>query len=356
MSVRWEVTLLRIHASDAGTTLFANGQMQVAANILIKAINPTNNNPYILTATELSRIELVDYYNTNEKLTGPWTYTATENDFSHTMPVARDASADAGDSVAEDSVTADSTAGDSVVQPFMDDQHKRYWVSTTRAEVKSVGARIQQPNGTIITTRTSPNDSHIAFRGVQEIRYSLSNADWRREDTAQGSGWDQDNYYLTSKVHPFKKVNRNGYYGDNYVVVGMRNSVAYHRKGPHLHYMWDMGARTTVKVGLTHYTDGRVHPRPWTKDIVIRQQAHSLCLTRMITSGPTDIWSQGWWFSPWVTMYDLYGNSGQFSFAVNEYNTISCHNRGTKFVEDSDTITYEQEEVTPEEETPEIES
>lgn len=109
-----------------------------------------------------------------------------------------------------------------------------------------------------------------------------------------------------------------------------------------------MGSRRTVNVGLTHYTDRRPYPRTWTKDIVINQKANSLTLVRLKTSGPGDIWSRGWWYAPWVTIYDLYGNNGQFSFAVNEYNTISCHNRGTfSEPEASDTITYGKMEETP---------
>ncbi|KAF7952953.1 hypothetical protein EAE96_006175 [Botrytis aclada] len=341
MSVQWEVTFLSIHTSEAGTSLFANGQMQVAANVLIKAINPVNNNPYILTATELARIELVDYYNTDEKLVGPWRYTTFENEFSHTMPQGTGSVAD---------------AGDPPTQPFMVDQHQRYWVSTTKAEVKNVGARITQPNGKVVTTRSAENDSYIAFRGYQEIRYSLSNSEWWREDTANGSGWDQDNYFLRSRVHPFIRADRAGYRDDKFAVVGMRNSVAYHRAGPDLHYMWPMGARATVKAGLTHYADGRVHPKAWSKDIVIRQHANSLCLTRLKTSGPLGIWDLGWWFNPTATMYDQYGNSGMFEFGVNEYNTISVHNRGTKSSPPSDTPHYEDEKTTPGAEVDESES
>ncbi|KAF7887626.1 hypothetical protein EAF00_009920 [Botryotinia globosa] len=341
MSVQWEVTLLSIHTSEAGTSLFANGQMQVAANVLIKAINPANYDPYMLTAAELARIELVDYYNTDEKLTGPWRFTSVENEFSHTMPPGTGFVADV-----EDPPT----------QPLMVDQSKRYWVSTTKAEVKSVGARIAQPNGKVVTTRSPENDSYIAFRGYQEIRYSLSNSDWWREDTDSGSGWDQDNYFLRSRVHPFIRADRTGYKNDSFAVVGMRNSVAYHRAGPHLHYMWPMGARATVKAGLTHYADGRVHPKAWSRDIVIRQHANSLCLTRLKTAGPLGIWEFGWWYYPTATMYDQYGNSGAFELAVNEYNEISIHNRGTKSQPPSDTPHYEDEKTIPGAEIGESES
>lgn len=229
---------MSINTSEAGTSLFANGQMQVAANVLIKAINPINYDPYLLTAAELAKIELVDYYNTDEKLVGPWKFASVENEFSHTMPQGTGFAAD---------------AGDPPTQPFMVDQNKRYWVSTTKAEVKRVGARITQPNSKVITTRSAENDSYIDFRGYQEIRYSLSNSEWWREDTASGSGWDQDNYFLRSKVHPFIRADRYGYRDENFAVVGMRNSVAYHRAGPHLHYMWPMGPRKTVNAGRSRF-------------------------------------------------------------------------------------------------------
>lgn len=253
MSVRWEVTTLKISADPAGTSLYANGRMQVAANVLIKAVNPANNANYTLTAAELAKIELCDYYNTNEKLTGPWTYTATENEFAHTMPSAN--APNDGDDGDDDGVAKASA------QAAMADQHKKYWVSTTRAEVKSVGARIQQPNGTVITTRNAPNDSNIAFRASVDIRYSLANTEWWREDTTNGSGWDQDNYFLRSKGHRFIRADRQHYSRDSYPVVGMRNSIAYHHGNPNLHFFWPMGGRATQRVGLTHYKDGRAHPR-----------------------------------------------------------------------------------------------
>lgn len=256
MSVRWEVATLKISADPAGTSLYANGRMQVAANVLIKAFNPTDKSSYTLTAAELARIELCDYYNTNEKLTGPWTYTATENEFAHTMPLG---------SVPNDFDDVD--VAKASAQAAMADQHKKYWVSTTRAEVKSVGARIQQPNGTVITTRNAPNDSNIAFRASVDIRYSLANTEWWREDTTHGSGWDQDNYFLRSKGHRFIRADRQHFSGSNYPVVGMRNSIAYHQGGPNLHFFWPMGGRATQRVGLTHYADGRVHPRPVSIDI-----------------------------------------------------------------------------------------
>ncbi|KID81094.1 hypothetical protein MGU_11522 [Metarhizium guizhouense ARSEF 977] len=322
MSIKWEVTYFTIGATDL--TLFANGRMQVAANILIKAVNPADNKPYTLTASDLGKIELVDYYNTGTKLGGGWTYTATENEFAHSMPGSK-------------------SSPNEGHEP-LNNQAKKYWVSTTKIESKSIGARIPQPNGRWINTHSDDFDSHINLRGTQPVHYNTDNTNLKRDDTANGGSgfviWDQDNYYLTSKNnnHAFKKAELHGYRNENYKIEGMRWSIGYWRDGVtnYIHYFWEMGTQKRVKAGLTHYEDGRPFEWPAAVDITVRENRQALCFTRLRITSLLSPYSNNWVFNSWFRIFDIYGNTGDFSVNHNERNLISIKNRGTSALGESE--------------------
>ena len=320
MSRQWEVNNFVIRGNDV--VLFGNGRMQVAVNILIKAIHPTTLQPVTLTDAELSTIELCDYYNTSEKLTGGWTYTAQENEFSHTMP-----------SGSKDPDKEEPEAAE--VEPLANEQAKRYWVSTTRFESKDVAARIKQPNNVVITTRTGNFDTRVTLRGNVPVNYHMDNVTFQRYDTASGSYWDQDNYYLRSKVHNFKKVDRYGHKGASDPVHGMRHSCGHYTTSgkKYIRYIWDMGARATVKVGYTHWTNGTAYPGGKTANIAIREHAHTLCLTRFrLDKESANLYPKGFIYNPtWFRIYDVYGNSGDFTVVhSSDRNTMSLKNGGAK--------------------------
>ncbi|KAF7873979.1 hypothetical protein EAF04_002651 [Stromatinia cepivora] len=85
MGVQWEVTDFSIKSSG-DTVLFANRVMQVAVDVLIKAIDPTTNAPYTLRMDELFSSQLIDYDDVNAELGDGWAYSNEENEFAHSMP------------------------------------------------------------------------------------------------------------------------------------------------------------------------------------------------------------------------------------------------------------------------------
>ncbi|QSZ33103.1 hypothetical protein DSL72_002688 [Monilinia vaccinii-corymbosi] len=113
----------------------------------------------------------------------------------------------------------------------------------------------------------------------------------------------------------------------------MANSIAYHSRDPQLHYIRTLGPKNTVTVGLTHYTDRKVHPRAWTQDIVVNQHPNALCFVLLVTSGPKDIWPATWWNDVSVTISMELTDSSE-----------------------ADAIMHETEEGTPDAETKEAES
>ncbi|KHN97340.1 uncharacterized protein MAM_04937 [Metarhizium album ARSEF 1941] len=357
MSRQWEVNNLVIRGNDL--VLFGNGRMQVAVNILIRAIHPTTLQPVTLTAAELSSIELCDYYNTSEKLTGGWTYTTQENEFSHSMPPGRKdpdeeepEAADKEEPEAADKKEPEAAEG----EPRANDQAQRYWVSTTRFESKDIAARIRQPNNVVITTRTGNFDTRVTLRGVVPVSYHMGNVSFERYDTANASNWDQDNYYLRSNVHNFKKVDRFGHLPASYAVHGMRHSIGHYtnRGRKFIRYIWDMGPRTTVRVGYTHRADGSSYPGGKTADIVIREQAHTLCLTRFrLDNEPTNLYPNGFIFNTWFRIFDIYGNSGEFTVVPSsDRNTMSLRSGAARLgpgSDEPDTHPKEKDDPSPEE-------
>ncbi|KAL7943487.1 hypothetical protein V8C42DRAFT_346934 [Trichoderma barbatum] len=324
----WTISFFKVQGN---ISLFANGLMQVAVTIQIKAINP-DNTPYTLKASELSTIQLIEYHRPDTELSGTWTYTTTENEYAHTYPSTKSVNFPPDDALT---------------------QSQQYWVSTKRVETKEVGARIRQPNGTMITTNSDEFNSFVTLRGYAPILYTLSNVDFSREDTANGKGWDQDNYFLSSKVHPFMKSELSGYKGPNYAVEGLRYCIRFRRitKNKRTHFMWPMGPQRTVKVGITHFEDGRPFPIPITVDITINQRRDAMCFTRLSMNLP-DIYGTSWWFDTHVKIYDIFGNWGTFSVRnkeSDEGNTIVLENRNTKAPEDYDPVVQYEEDGLPKE-------
>ncbi|OAA44082.1 hypothetical protein BBO_04438 [Beauveria brongniartii RCEF 3172] len=311
-AINWEVTDFKIQGNDF--VLFSNGRMQVPANVLIRAVNPVDSSVYTLTAAELARIQLIDYYVPGRELADGWKYTATENDFAHTMPGVKSAGHEEND--------------------VKNEQSKRYWVSTTKVETKLIGTRIQQPNGIWITTHSDHYDSHVTLRGSAAVHYNMNNVEFTREDTDQGNDWDQDNYYLTSKVHPFKKSELSGYHSPNHPNLGMRNAMKFWggpgtgKRSTFTHYIWEMGPTTRVDRGLTHYDDGSGTHKPHKVNMVINERPYAMCFTRLSIKGYPG-YSQNWWYNSWLRILDIYGNSGDFNLPRVSHNHLELTSRNT---------------------------
>ena len=338
-SASWELIEFKIQGND--TVIYANGRMQVSVNIIVKAIDSSNNTPYTLSENTLAGIELVDYYNTGATLNGGWTYTKTENEYAHVFPTGRSGEHDKDDRHDADrddtgkiSFTGDDRSG---IQTL------RYWVSSTKVESKNIGARMQMPGGSWVNTHSNQFDSQVTIRAATPVTYTMSNVTFDRQDTANGKGWDQDNYYLTTKVHAVKSTSIFAYKNENYNVVGMRQAISCHhrsKRNVYIQYMWPFGTQSTVQLGITHHEDGRPRSNP-APTVRIREQGGAMCFTRMWIENTDCNFSHDWWFEPYCIIYDTYGNSGQFNVHANHFQTISISDRNvSRSTEDDGKIHY----------------
>jgi hypothetical protein len=306
MAVQWEVTDFRVETSPGDHTrdsLFANGQMQVPVFVSIAAINPATGAGHMLSAAQLNTIKLVDYFSPTTQLSAPWTYSGQENEFHHVLPSA------ASTETPQTDMSNQTTAL----------QKKTWWVSTSRVEHKNIGASIQAPNGTVYHTGgRGPGDfdSHVTITGIAPLHYNMSNVQFDREDTKDGKttnanfGFDQDNYYLSSKVHRFQKVEVRGHFFNPandppsercYLRVSrVKGGIL---EESHLHYLWPMGSQQTRQAGN----------RNARADITINQRQGALCFTRFTLVGIGRLYpDNGGWFTNQFTIYDQYGNWGNF--------------------------------------------
>ncbi|KAE8353322.1 hypothetical protein BDV28DRAFT_165011 [Aspergillus coremiiformis] len=331
----WEVTSFSVRSSTASGTsdvLYANGRMQVPVIASIKAIDTKTNNRYQLTDAELQKIQLVDYLNTSIEIKGTWFYSTVENEFAHSLGASAPVQAAPDDSA----------------------QSIYFWVSTTKVENKNIGARITQPDKTTVTTHSTSFDSRVTLTGILPVSYTTDNITVRREDTANGKwqtvskigwtvtstqnlNWDQDNYYITMKDHPFLKADIHEYDAtgkENGVVQDSRlkNCFGYYivKRDLRLFFIWNSGPEVTTTAGVFRsqlygmYESTEL--RAYT-DIKVNQIKNAFCLTRLWFSSQVDLWGKTWSYDTWFVLYDTFGNSGAFYAKQNSYNTIEIKNK-----------------------------
>ncbi|GLA32142.1 hypothetical protein AnigIFM63326_011281 [Aspergillus niger] len=339
MTTLWEVIDFKVQTTAQNNTsdsIFANGQMQAKVIVSIRAIIAATGANYQFTEAELKSIKLIDYYSMSE-LTGKWFYSFTENGYAHALPGAG-----------------------APVEPIADGtQSINFWVSSTGIEYKNIAAKISQPGegqSTIITTTGGSFNSMVTLRAIQQTIYTTSNVTFTREDTATGKwqkqtafgssthNWDQDNYYLSSNVYPFLKVDRHGVdmTGSQNGVAStsdMKDSFAYLKVGSNdisMFYMFDMEVESTVRRGLSTWNSSSTVDRLAT--IKINQRGNTLCLTRLRFYHGYVTWFPNWEEDTWFTIYDLYGNHGHFSVKQRGQNTISISSLNSTSLAESTAI------------------
>ncbi|GLA67390.1 hypothetical protein AtubIFM54640_010708 [Aspergillus tubingensis] len=346
MSVSWEVTSLAVQTSTANQktdTLYANGRMQVPVIVSVKAVNGTTGQNYELTDAELEKIKLF--------------YSTTENEFAHTLGNARDP------------VTPIADGTKSII----------FWVSSTKVENKNIAAFITQPNGTSVTTTGGTFNSFVTLNGLQPVAYNTKNVTIEEEDTATGTWnytshsnsvssvylrkWQQNNYYVTSDVHPILKAElydyftsqsqfSNGMWSSSRLV----NSFAYlHKASPlNIFYFWIPGFETSETVGVRKTEESwdineNGHPSNYisitydaTATIRVNQTSSALCLTRMRFLD-NESWGNTFQKDSWFRLYDTLGNSGDFYAKVREGTDENGEVQYTLYLQNKNTATSSTE-------------
>ncbi|KAK2734630.1 hypothetical protein FQN57_001624 [Myotisia sp. PD_48] len=362
MSKQWTVDVLKVQTttpSQSTDTLYANGRMQVQVIVLIYAVEideSKEEKQYHLSQAELDSIELVDYYYTNTQLTGDWSYSNTYNGWYQTLEPA-----------------ATATTTQAILKASSDSnvsQPKTYWVTTTAVENKNIAARIKQPDGKVITSRSGMLDSHVTLTGKSPIIYTTDKITASQEDTSEGTypfyweikgnelnldvkkyenvHWDQKNYYISTVNHPLMKAEIHGYDSDGYqngnqYSYRLMNCYAYStpdKKNLKLYYIWKYGSEARKVTGLRR--EESIENESWSIKlqadveafISVNQKPNALCLTRMAVDmydfkvyQIEGFWGKEWHYPCWFELWDVYGNSGKFSASFSENdNTIRIGN------------------------------
>lgn len=326
--INWEVTTFEVLTTSPEPTsaiFFANGRMQVPVDVLIRAIDPDNHQRYRLTQAELDTIQLVEYHNPNNLLTGAWSYSDESNEFAHAL------------------LSSEATGTNPALNEFhsiQDDRspdNKRYYVTTTRVEHRRVAARIRQPNGTTQSTHNGSRfDSYVHLTAIPPVDYNRStisvdpevivpNGFYWMQARPPPSGnlfhepWTQVNYYVSTSVHPFLKAEIHGF-NPRPSTPSLTNSYLYmFHGGPpvdlKLHYIWENGpqARRSVGEHRTWTRNGVTYTVAAQVSIIVNQRRNALCLTRMSFENGHFGWNTGFRHPCGFELYDIYGNHGSFT-------------------------------------------
>ncbi|KAL7931501.1 hypothetical protein V8C35DRAFT_282501 [Trichoderma chlorosporum] len=265
MSGDWTLDTFKVETSTESAnedSLYANGTMQVLVIVTVSAVN-ADNTPHALTDDELSSLKLIDCDGPLSDLPSGWSYSTTENIFDHVIG-----------------------SSSSMVQPRPTDEpdarKQRYWVSTTRAEPKNIGASIKQD---------------LCFEDLDL---------YQDTNTANGNigsyTYDQDNYYLTIKSNNrhVRLLDCASYDGGSKDPYLYRSFGLFSNSMPcYIWYWWPVGPKSEVEVGCKD-----VHTQ-----ITINQQRDAGCFTRLLIDDGPNIWGEHY---STFTVYDQYGNSCVF--------------------------------------------
>ena len=327
---------------------YANGRMQVPVIAYLGAIDKKTSEPYSLLDSDLDKIELYDLDHPSDTLSGSWSYTDVRNPlFASSLEIPADK---ASDPPKETSPARAQVL--SAVNPTL--RTKTYWVSATTVEVKHIAARVRQPDDTVVTTKYSVFNSFVKLTGAEPIIYTMDSVNVAREDTGNGNynfykqesedgNWftsgqpfDQDNYYVTSKFHPFVKAD---IYGLDCGMSDwrMENCYSYHApdgKNMKLSLIWGLGVETVRTVGLfvkstvTDASGVRGLAADAFVNMRINKRSNAVCLTRLAFDCTDSIWGDNWSNDHCgFTVYDVYGNAGKFAagFSSN-HNLVAISN------------------------------
>ncbi|KAL6825505.1 hypothetical protein J3E69DRAFT_355506 [Trichoderma sp. SZMC 28015] len=304
MSKNWTLDTFTVATTTPGgdqDALYANGTMQVSVVVTVSAVND-DNTPHILTEDELSSLKLIDCDGAPSDLSDGWTYSTIENRYDHTISPP----------------TAEGTVADDL-RPLK--QSQRYWVSTTTAESKYIGASIKAQDGSVVDTSDSGIfQSKVNITGKKPNDVLFEDLDlWQDTNTANGDigsdyTYDQDNYYLTIKNNNVRFLDCNGFDGGSSDPYLYRSIAVFSNNMPcYIWYWWPVGPTTEVTAGC----------RDVNVKITVNQQKDAACLTRLLIDNGPNIWNTHYRWDAKFTVYDQYGNSCVFYPKwVDDWNTL----------------------------------
>ncbi|WP_340618219.1 hypothetical protein [Xenorhabdus entomophaga] len=342
--------------------IYANENMQCGILIKIRAADSTNNT-IILSDEQLNSIELINYA-TNETLSGNWSYSSVENNYSHTFPFVKNLQV--SDPLYEE-VTNGTLESDTI-------QRKLYWVTTKKEEAIMISARITFDGKTYIA-ESKAFGSAISVVGHAPIIYRAADLVWsvienvnsgifnvhEKIETYYGVGgsstkeedftrsWSQNNHYLAIK---------NGFVVRNIAIWNTtednnRKSKDFRRfahltykssfekqEDLYLWFIWGVDAEDRViEVGAmtkkhTHSLgSGGISVETYSTDpkVMIHTTTHTdtINISRLYFQSPAaDFWANEASNAPCFIFYDAYGNkSGTIQIEMDNYNQFHLKDR-----------------------------
>lgn len=338
-TTQWTLVAFKVETTtpDGRTdTLYANGRMQVPVIVSIKAWDKSTSKVYKLLDSELDKIDLIDFDAPTTELADGWSYSANRNNNFANTATATLKSFSVLPSFAEAPMnkSATNTTSDNIPQK------KKYLVSTTRVENKRIGARVELPDGTTVTTTTSPYYSYVVLAGRPPFVYTTENITVARVTVDKGDitvgvynsngsrissskmPWAQDNYYISSTNHDFVKADIHDYdatgTGDGHRADSrLKNLFNYWSDNGKLRlsFIWEFATTQSTKTAGLYREMGSPDTTKVEafKDIKVNQKSRALCLTRLAFNYERQIWGTNWKNSDCgFTLYDCYGNAGKF--------------------------------------------
>ncbi|KAJ1717820.1 hypothetical protein NYO67_64 [Aspergillus flavus] len=307
----WTVNSIKVESRSGSTSLsiFANGRMQVPVYIVLSGRK--DGKDYQLTPEDLKRVKITNYH-TDEPLSGPFHYRS--DDLGYTAPFPSSSKSDEA---------IDEPRGQMEDRPISTFQTHTLYVHSTEVGDMRIGASVLQPDNVLVTTRSGSNDSSLYINARPRPYYTMNDVKFEREDTANGTipidiglpwelklPWDQDNYYLTSKIHPFKKATITGTIKDGRGEVGKEHcyAIVEDDKTSNWCFAWPMGPGKSEKVGAATSDFGNIYT-----NIRINQKGeHVLTVTRWHISGKKSVYQPFWSYWCYFDIYDIYGNDKRF--------------------------------------------
>lgn len=352
----WEVDFFIISTTtqDSHTDrLYANGLMQVPVVVTLGAIDKKTSESYPLQDSDLDKIGLYDFENTDQVLNGEGDWIALDArnpNFASSIEIDVGGTSDAP----KETSPARAQVLGAVNTSF---RTKLFWVSSKVVGSKRIAARVRQPDNTLVKTQYSAYNSNVKINAVEPIVYTVDNINVAREDTGNGNfnyytqneeddnwyvsgkAFDQDNYYVTSKLHRFVLAEVEGHdktgYGEGHPADWrLANCYGYYSKNGKtlmLSFIWGLDVETKTTAGL--YRRANIKGGSGTVgraadgfvNMTVNQRPNAVCLTRLALDAPDAIWGENWSAeSTTFTVYDVYGNSGKFTAGFNaDHNLVA---------------------------------
>ena len=199
-SSRYQIKDIRVE-TDLGHgqaySIFANGKMQAAVYIKVKAIDPKTRKPVTISQDELisatylygKQSGLNFVYNqssSNDGYDNQWFYSAKENQYLHTLPTAGRTRRSSSSSPS--AVRRDSRLGNGWTQ-------LTYWVSTTQTHYsKHICVELSMSEGDNINSCDTLHDEYATISATEPLEYKASDFDFdfhylKSEDTWYVGYW-----------------------------------------------------------------------------------------------------------------------------------------------------------------------